>query len=82
MSEKSTGLSAFLQPEAKPAETPRPAKAAKEKVAQTVRLSPANNERIGHFLVSNRDEFPSFQALALAGINKIFEERGMKPLKQ
>lgn len=76
-----TALSAFLQPAAQPEPSQKPARAKKPSSAATVRLSPANYERIGHFLVSNRDEFPSFQRLALEGINRIFEERGLKPLK-
>lgn len=82
MSEAKKGLSAFLQPDVKKERlAPTPTQAKKEYTAMTVRLTQANYERVGHFLVSNRAEYRSFQDLALAGINMIFEARGMKPLK-
>jgi hypothetical protein len=83
MSERpSTGLAGFMQPD-QPKKAPEPAakKPKKTGIALTVRLSASDYERVGHFLVSNRAEYPSFQRLALEGINRIFQERGMKPLK-
>lgn len=84
MSKKDTGLAAFTKKQAEPqaastvartVETRRRGKG--EIVSLTVRLPRAEWERVHQLAVS---EGVSIQALAVAGLSKIFAERGLPEL--
>lgn len=83
MSKKETGLAAFTkkQPEAQATSAERNVETRRrgkgEVVALTVRLPRAEWERVHQLAVS---EGVSIQTLAVAGLSKIFAERGLPEL--
>ena len=83
MSKKETGLAAFTkkQPEAQATSAERTVETRRrgkgEVVALTVRLPRAEWERVHQLAVS---EGVSIQTLAVAGLSKIFAERGLPEL--
>lgn len=84
MSKKDTGLAAFTKKQPEPQATSTVARAVEtrrrgkgEIVSLTVRLPRAEWERVHQLAVS---EGVSIQALAVAGLSKIFAERGLPEL--
>ncbi|MGE0290409.1 MAG: hypothetical protein AB7I42_28985 [Bradyrhizobium sp.] len=78
MSGKATGLASFKAAPKEASARPQRKRAQGETVALTVRLPRSEWARLHQLAV---DEGVSLQALAVTGLSKVFEERGLPPVE-